>query len=64
MTIVIITNYACVSYDIDTDLSKEEVAHHLEEGMCLFDLKNGTQVIVNAANAVSVELKDTPLEQK
>lgn len=63
MTIVVVTNYAVIAYDIVTELSKEEIAECLVHDSCLFTLKNGNQVLINPNNVVSIELKNTPLSK-
>lgn len=63
MTIVVVTNYTVISYEILTDLSKEDIAECLVHDSCLFTLQNGNQVLINPNNAVSIELKNPPLSK-
>lgn len=63
MRITIVTNYAVIAYDIETEMTKHEVAEALDNGTVLFDLKTGGTALINAMNAVSVEIKDTPLSK-
>lgn len=64
MRIVVVTNYAVVAYDIITDMTKSEVAEALAaDESVLFDLKTGGTVLINSANVVSLEIKDTPLSK-
>lgn len=63
MRITIVTNYAVIAYDIETEMTKQEVAEALDNGTVLFDLKKGGTVLINSINAISVEIKDTPLSK-
>ena len=64
MTIVLLTNYAAISYDVDTELTKEELAAAFADGSVLLTLKTGSIVMINPDNVVSLEIKDTPHMKK
>ena len=61
MSLIIYTNNIVISYDIVFSGTVEELAQALDEGLVLLTTKEGNKVLINPEQAVSIEIKNTPL---
>ena len=50
-----------ISYDIVFSGTVEELAQALDEGLVLLTTKEGNKVLINPEQAVSIEIKNSPL---
>lgn len=61
MSLIIYTNNIVISYDIVFSGTVEELAQALDEGLVLLTTKEGNKVLINPEQAVSIEIKTSPL---
>nr|DAQ91349.1 MAG TPA: Protein of unknown function (DUF3107) [Caudoviricetes sp.] len=61
MSLIIYTNNIVISYDIVFSGTVEELAQALDEGLVLLTTKEGNKVLINPEQAVSIEIKNSPL---
>ena len=61
MSLIIYTNNIVISYDIAFSGTVEELAQALDEGLVLLTTKEGNKVLINPEQAVSIEIKNSPL---
>lgn len=61
MSLIIYTNNIVISYDIVFGGTVEELAQALDEGLVLLTTKEGNKVLINPEQAVSIEIKNSPL---
>lgn len=61
MSLIIYTNNNVISYDIVFSGTVEELAQALDEGLVLLTTKEGNKVLINPEQAVSIEIKNSPL---
>lgn len=61
MSLIIYTNNIVISYDIVFSGTVEELAQALDEGLVLLTTKEGSKVLINPEQAVSIEIKNSPL---
>lgn len=61
MSLIIYTNNIVISYDIVFSGTVEELAQALDEGLVLLTTKEGNKVLINLEQAVSIEIKNSPL---
>ncbi len=62
MTIIIITNYGCYTYDVKYNRSREELAQALDNGPVYLETLGGSNIFINPINAVIIEIRNTPLK--
>lgn len=61
MSLIIYTNNIVISYDIVFSGTVEELAQALDEGLVLLTTKEGNKILINPEQAVSIEIKNSPL---
>ena len=61
MSLIIYTNNIVISYDIVFSGTVEELAQALDEGLVLLTTKEGNKVLINPEQAVSIEIKNSPI---
>lgn len=61
MSLIIYTNNIVISYDIVFSGTVEELAQALDEGLVLLTTKEGNKVLINPEQAMSIEIKNSPL---